>query len=53
MSCMDSAPQKVATHNGIEVTQAVTYHNWKPGKEYTKNIILKNLKVKTQKLTYK
>lgn len=40
-------------HNGIETSEAVTYQGWEPGKEYTKNIVLKNVKVKTQKITYK
>jgi len=46
-------PQSKVNHNGIETIPAITYQGWEPGKEYTKNIVLKNVKVKTQKLTYK
>ncbi|XP_022101804.1 cilia- and flagella-associated protein 65-like isoform X2 [Acanthaster planci] len=37
---------------GIEVVKGLTWRGWEPGGEYTKNIILKNVNVKTQKLTY-
>ncbi|CAC5365950.1 unnamed protein product [Mytilus coruscus] len=38
---------------GIEVINNVVYQGWEPGREYTKNIILKNVNVKTQKIKYK
>ncbi|EDO41855.1 predicted protein [Nematostella vectensis] len=38
---------------GIEVNDDVTWQGWEPGGEYTKNIVLKNVQVKTQKLKYK
>ena len=39
-------------HYGIEVIDSITWQGWEPGNEYTKNIVLKNVKVKTQKLKY-
>ena len=52
MPCVvDTKPSKV-NHNGIETIPAVTYRGWEPGKEYTKNIVLKNVNFKTRKLTY-
>lgn len=39
--------------NGIEITPNLSYTNWNPGFEYTKNILFKNLNTKTVKLTYK
>lgn len=38
---------------GIEVSQQIIYHGWEPGKEYTRNIVLKNVAVKTQKLKFR
>ena len=38
---------------GIEVVKGLTWKGWEPGGEYTKNIVLKNVNVKTQKLTYR
>lgn len=56
----DSSPTGISpTQNdkqvihGIEVSQQVVYHGWEPGKEYTKNIVLKNVAVKTQKLKFR
>ncbi|ESO88046.1 hypothetical protein LOTGIDRAFT_219687 [Lottia gigantea] len=43
---------KKQNFNGIEVVDGVVWQGWEPGQEYTKNIILKNVKVKTQKLKY-
>lgn len=40
-------------HYGIEVVKGVTWRGWEPGREYTKNVILKNVHVKTQKLKYR
>lgn len=37
---------------GIEVNQKIVYHGWQPGKQYTKNIVLKNISVKTQKIKF-
>jgi hypothetical protein len=38
---------------GLEVPRSVTYINWEPGREYTKSIVLKNVKIKTQKIKFK
>ena len=46
-------PGGKANHFGIEVVKGITWQGWEPGREYTKNIILKNVRVKTQKLKYK
>ena len=40
-------------NHGIEVISALTWQGWEPGREYTKNLVLKNVRVKTQKLKYK
>ncbi|XP_060587307.1 cilia- and flagella-associated protein 65-like isoform X2 [Ruditapes philippinarum] len=37
---------------GIEVVEKIVWQGWEPGREYTKNIVLKNVKVKTQKIKY-
>lgn len=37
---------------GIEVIEKIVWQGWEPGREYTKNIVLKNVKVKTQKIKY-
>ena len=42
-----------ANFYGLEVTEGITWQCWEPGREYTKNIMLKNVLVKTQKLKYK
>ena len=42
-----------ANHYGIEVIKGLTWKGWEPGGEYTKHVILKNVKVKTQKLKYR
>ena len=38
---------------GLEVTESCVWQGWEPGREYTKSIILKNVRVKTQKLRFK
>lgn len=38
---------------GIEVSDSVTWQGWEPGGEYTQQIVLKNVQIKTQKLQYK
>ncbi len=40
-------------YHGIEMVGKLTWQGWEPGMEYTKNIVLKNVRVKTQKLKYK
>ncbi|KAK3083386.1 hypothetical protein FSP39_021362 [Pinctada imbricata] len=42
-----------ANYYGIEVVSGIVWQGWEPGREYTKNIILKNVNVKTQKIKYK
>ncbi|XP_053386703.1 cilia- and flagella-associated protein 65-like isoform X2 [Mercenaria mercenaria] len=37
---------------GLEVVEKIVWQGWEPGREYTKNIVLKNVKVKTQKIKY-
>ncbi|XP_071792552.1 cilia- and flagella-associated protein 65-like [Asterias amurensis] len=39
-------------HCGIEVVKGLTWKGWEPGGEYTKNVVLKNVNVKTQKLKF-
>ena len=45
-------PRRV-THCGIEVLDGITWRGWEPGREYTKQLILKNVKIQTQKLRYR
>ena len=40
-------------HCGIEVVKGLTWKGWEPGGEYTKNVVLKNVNVKTQKLKFR
>ena len=47
------SPTGKVNHYGVEVVSRLTWQGWEPGKEYTKNIVLKNIRVKTQKLKYK
>ena len=47
------SPNGKVNYYGVEVVSKLTWHGWEPGKEYTKNIVLKNVRVKTQKLKYK
>ncbi|XP_064598008.1 LOW QUALITY PROTEIN: cilia- and flagella-associated protein 65-like [Liolophura sinensis] len=39
-------------HYGIEVNSGLVWQRWEAGKEYTKHIVLKNVKVKTEKIKY-
>ncbi|XP_064646085.1 cilia- and flagella-associated protein 65-like isoform X2 [Lineus longissimus] len=54
MPCVAAAQQAASkvNHFGIEVSQGLMWQGWEPGREYTKHITLKNVKVKTQKLKY-
>ncbi|XP_070569847.1 cilia- and flagella-associated protein 65-like [Ptychodera flava] len=45
-------PIKRSKFYGIEVVDNVTWKGWEPGAEYTKNIVLKNVNVRTQKIKY-
>ena len=45
--------QGSVNHFGIEVADSVTWQGWEPGGEYTQQIVLKNVQIKTQKLQYK
>lgn len=38
---------------GIEVPNKLLWKGWEQGKEHTRNLVLKNLSVKTKKLKYK
>lgn len=50
---MTSVSQKTVENFGIEVNERVQWQGWEPGGEYTKQITLKNVQVKTQKIVYK
>lgn len=50
---MTSLSTKTVENYGIEVNDGVLWHGWEPGGEYTKQITLKNVQVKTQKIIYK
>jgi len=39
--------------HGVETVTELMWIGWEPGKEYTKHIVLKNVRVKTQKVKYK
>ncbi|KAL9957579.1 hypothetical protein ACROYT_G034498 [Oculina patagonica] len=45
--------ERCINHFGIEVADSVTWQGWEPGGEYTQQIVLKNVQIKTQKLQYK
>ncbi|CAM5146835.1 unnamed protein product [Eretmochelys imbricata] len=47
------AKEKKGTFWGIEVAEALHWHGWELGKEFTKHLSLKNVHVKTQKLSYR
>ena len=42
-------PARTANHYGLEVNQCLVWKGWEPGKEYTKNIVLKNVNTKKTK----
>ena len=46
-------PGGKSNHYGIEAVSRIKWQGWEPGQEYTKNITLKNVRVKTQKLKFK
>jgi len=46
-------PAGKCIHYGVETFTQLTWIGWKPGREYTKHIILKNVRVKTQKVKFK
>ena len=41
------------TKLGLEVPSGLTYHDWEPGGEYTKPLILKNVQLKPQRIKFK
>ncbi|NWJ00164.1 CFA65 protein, partial [Crypturellus undulatus] len=47
------AKEKKAVFWGIEVAETLSWHGWELGKEVIKHLILKNVHVKTQKLSYR
>ncbi|XP_075789053.1 cilia- and flagella-associated protein 65 isoform X3 [Pelodiscus sinensis] len=47
------AKEKKSTFGGIEVTEALHWHGWELGKEFPKHLSLKNVHMKTQKLSYR
>jgi len=46
-------PDGKTISHGVETVSQLTWIGWTPGKEYTKHILLRNLRVKTQKVKYK
>ena len=52
-SAMPIKTQQRMNHFGIEVANNITWQGWEPGGEYTKDITLKNVQIKTQKLKYR
>ena len=46
-------PAGKSIYHGIETVTQLTWIGWEPGKEYTKHVTLKNVRVKTQKVKYK
>ena len=45
--------EQSVNHFGIEVANSITWQGWEPGGEYTQQIVLKNVQIKTKKLHYK
>eukprot|EP00794_Sanderia_malayensis_P017503 gene17503-19253_t len=45
--------QQFANRYGLEVSDGVVWQGWEPGGEYTKNITLRNVDIKTKKLKYR
>lgn len=45
--------ERSVNHFGIEVANSITWQGWEPGGEYTQQIVLKNVQIKTKKLHYK
>lgn len=39
--------------NGLEFPSKLTYHNWEPGGEYTQSLVMKNVKLTTQRIKFK
>ncbi|XP_041374433.1 cilia- and flagella-associated protein 65-like [Gigantopelta aegis] len=52
-AAVGASPHNRVNHYGIEVVDKIVWQGWEPGREYTKNIVLKNVKVKTEKIRYK
>lgn len=50
---MTTVSPKIVQNYGIEVNEGIQWKAWEPGGEYTKQITLKNVQVKTQKINYK
>ena len=46
-------PNCVDHHFGIEVASCLNWEHWQPGGEYTQQITLKNVNLKTKKLKYR
>ena len=44
-------PKRVV--NGLEFPHKLTYLNWEPGGEYTQSLIMKNVKLTTQRIKFK
>jgi len=53
MSPVNPAHIHKTTYYGIEVLEKLIWKDWTKGKEYSKNLVLKNISVKTLKLSYR
>ena len=55
MATMATLPQNkpIKEIYGLEVPNHLTYQGWEPGGTYTKSLILKNVKLKTQKIKFR
>ncbi|KAI8813741.1 hypothetical protein BJ742DRAFT_377453 [Cladochytrium replicatum] len=54
-SMIPAAPSRVdrALHFGVDCAECVHFTHWEPGGEYVKNLVVKNVVMKTQKMRYK
>lgn len=52
MALATESPGHVINHYGIEAPKQILWKGWEPGGEYTKQLVIKNSNVKTQKLQF-
>ncbi len=45
--------RKKCVEGGLEFPSKLTYHNWEPGGEYTQPLVMKNVKLSTQRIKFK
>ena len=53
MATLSQNKSKLKEIYGLEVPNHLTYQGWEPGGTYTKSLILKNVKLKTQKIKFR